>query len=57
MVDLKEKEFYEKNMIKTIAQGNIDDCKDFIAAQQEYIRLLVAENEKLREKILDNIFR
>lgn len=54
MVDLKN-DFYEKNMVKTITQGIIEECREFIAAQQEYIRLLIKENEKLREYVLDNL--
>ncbi len=40
-------------MLKTITQGTIEQCRDFIAEQQEYIRSLVSENEKLREYVLD----
>ncbi len=53
MIDLKRKEELEKCMLKTITQGTIEECRDFIAEQQEYIRSLVSENEKLREYILD----
>lgn len=54
MVNLKD-DFYEKTMLKTITQGTIEDCRDFIAAQQEYIRSLIKENEKLREYVLNQI--
>lgn len=53
MIDLKRKEELEKDMLKTITQGTIEECRDFIAEQQEYIRSLVSENGKLREYILD----
>ena len=54
MVDLKEIDFYEKNFVKNATQGTIEECRDFMAAQQEFIRSLVKENEKLRERILDD---
>lgn len=54
MVNLKD-DFYEKEMLKTITQGNIEDCREFIVAQQEYIRSLVKENERLREYTLDQL--
>ena len=54
MVDLKD-DFYEKNMVKTITQGAIEECREFIAAQQEYIRSLIKENERLREYVLDQL--
>lgn len=54
MINLKD-DFYEKEMLKTISQGKIEDCREFIAAQQEYIRSLVKENERLREYILDQL--
>ena len=54
MVDLKD-DFYEKNMVKTITQGTIEECRKFIAAQQEYIRSLIKENERLREYVLDQL--
>lgn len=54
MVNLKEIDFYEKNFVKNVAQGTIEECREFMAAQQEYIRSLVKENERLRERILDN---
>ena len=31
MVDLKD-DFYEKNMVKTITQGTIEECREFIVA-------------------------
>lgn len=55
MVDLKKVEYYEKEMARTITQGTIDECGKMIASQQEYIRSLISENEKLRECILDNL--
>ena len=54
MVDLKEIDFYEKNFVKNVTQGTIEECREFMAAQQEYIRSLVKENERLRERILDD---
>lgn len=54
MVNLKD-DFYEKEMLKTITQGTIEELRDFIAAQQEYIRSLIKENEKLREYVLDQL--
>lgn len=54
MVDLKD-DFYEKNMVKIITQGTTEECREFIAAQQEYIRSLIKENEKLREYVLDRL--
>lgn len=54
MVDLKD-DYYEKNMVKTITQGTIEECREFIAAQQEYIRSLIKENERLREYVLDQL--
>ncbi len=54
MVDLKD-DFYEKNMVKTITQGTIEECREFIAVQQEYIRSLIKENERLREYVLDQL--
>lgn len=54
MVNLKD-DFYEKEMLKTITQGTIVELRDFIAAQQEYIRSLIKENEKLREYVLDQL--
>lgn len=55
MVDLKKAEYYEKEMIRTITQGTIDECREMIALQQEYIRSLISENKKLRECILDDL--
>ena len=54
MIDLKD-DFYEKNMVKTITQGTIEECREFIAVQQEYIRSLIKENERLREYVLDQL--
>ena len=54
MIDLKD-DFYEKNMVKTITQGTIEECREFIASQQEYIRSLIKENERLREYVLDQL--
>ena len=54
MVELKD-DFYEKNMVKTITQGTIEECREFIAAQQEYICSLIKENERLREYVLDQL--
>lgn len=54
MVDLKD-DFLQKNMVKTITQGTIEECREFIAAQQEYIRSLIKENERLREYVLDQL--
>jgi len=54
MVDLKD-DFYEKNMVKTITQGTIEECREFIVVQQEYIRSLIKENERLREYVLDQL--
>ena len=54
MVDLKEIDFYEKNFVKYVAQGTIEECRDFMAAQQEFIRSLAKENERLRDRILDD---
>lgn len=54
MVDLKD-DFYEKNMVKTITKGTIEECREFIAVQQEYIRSLIKENERLREYVLDQL--
>ena len=33
MVDLKD-DFYEKNMVKTITQGTIEECREFIAEKK-----------------------
>ncbi len=54
MLDLKEIDFFEKNFLKNVTQGTIEDCREFMAAQQEFIRSLVKEDEELRERILDN---
>lgn len=54
MVDLKEIDFYEKHFVKNVTQGTIEECREFMAAQQGYIRSLVKENERLRERILDD---
>lgn len=54
MLNLKEIDFFEKNFVKNVTQGTIEECREFMAAQQEYIRSLVSENEKLRERILDD---
>lgn len=54
MVDLKEISFYEEHFVKNVTQGTIEECRDFMAAQQEFIRSLVKENEKLRNRILDD---
>lgn len=45
----------EKEMIKTVTRGTIEECHEFISKQQQYIRTLVNENEKLREYILDQL--
>lgn len=54
MVDLKEIDFYEKNFVKNVTQGTIEECREFMAAQQEFMRSIVKENERLRERILDD---
>ncbi len=54
MVDLKEIDFYEKHFVENVTQGTIDECREFMTAQQEFIRSLVKENERLREHILDD---
>ena len=54
MVDFKEIDFYEKNFVKNVTQGTIEECREFMAVQQEFIRSLVKENERLREHILDD---
>ena len=54
MVDLKEIDFYEKHFLKSVTEGTIEDCRKFMAAQQEFIRSLVKENERLRNRILDD---
>lgn len=53
MINLKRKEELEKDMKKIMAQEEIDEYREFIEDQQDYIRSLVAENEKLRIYILD----
>ena len=53
MINLKDIDFYEEHFVKNVAQGTIEECREFMAAQQEFIRSLVRENEKLRERILD----
>ena len=53
MVNLKDIDFYEKIFVKTVTQGTIEECRDFMEAQQEFIRDLVKENEKFRVRILD----
>lgn len=53
MVDLKKIDFYENNFIENVTKGTLEDCRDFAAAQQEFIRSLVKENERLRDCILD----
>lgn len=57
MVDLKEKEMFESDMVAAISRETPDftECKRIISEQQRYIRSLVEENEKLREHILDAI--
>ena len=47
--------FMKKNMVKTITKGTIEECREFIAVQQEYIRSLIKENERLREYVLDQL--
>lgn len=54
MIDLKDADFYEKNFIENVTKGTLDDCRDFAAAQQEFIRSLVKEDERLRDYILDH---
>lgn len=54
MVDLKDIDFFEKNFVKNVTQGTIEECRDFMAAQQEFIRSLVKENYRLRDRILDD---
>ncbi len=54
MVDLKEIDFYEKHFVNNVTQGTIEECREFMAAQQEFMRSLVKENERLRERILDD---
>lgn len=54
MVDLKEISFYEEHFVKNVTQGTIEECRDFMAAQMEFIRSLVKENERMRERILDD---
>lgn len=53
MVDLKRKETFKRGA-KLLCQD--DEFKNLISQQQEYIEILVAENERLREHILDLIF-
>lgn len=57
MINLKDMDFYESEFTKIVTQGEIGECRDFIAAQQEFIRSLVKENERLRERILDDFIR
>lgn len=52
MVNLKEKDILTKNL-NLLCQD--DEFKDIILAQKEYIELLVKENEKLREYVLDSV--
>ena len=52
MVDLKKKDELKKGV--NLLCGD-DEFKDLISRQQEYIESLVAENEKLREILLDSI--
>lgn len=54
MVNLKDMEFYESEFVKNVTQGTIEECRKFMAAQQEFIRSLVKENERLRERVLDD---
>lgn len=56
MVDLNDYFIViEKEMMETVTRGTIEKCCEFISKQQQYIRSLVNENEKLREYILDQI--
>ncbi|MCI9142389.1 MAG: hypothetical protein HFH87_07165 [Lachnospiraceae bacterium] len=57
MVDLKEKEMFESDMLAAVSREMpyFAECKRIISEQQRYIRSLVEENEKLREHILDTI--
>lgn len=52
MVDLKKKDELKKGV--NLLCGD-DEFKDLISQQQEYIELLVKENEKLRNRILDTL--
>lgn len=57
MVDLKEKEMFDKDITMANSKKYIDanECEIIISQQQRYICSLVEENEKLREYILDAI--
>lgn len=57
MVDLKEKEMFESDVVTAVSRETPDftECKRIISEQKRYIRSLVDENEKLREHILDTI--
>lgn len=57
MVNLKDIDFYEKNFLEYVAQGTIEECREFMAAQIQFIRSLVKENERLRERILDDFIK
>ena len=40
MVDLKD-DFYEKNMVKTITQGTIEECREFMQRSKNTFVLLL----------------
>lgn len=52
MVNLKEKDIFAKDL-HLMCQD--DEFKDVILSQKEYIELLIKENEKLREYVIDSV--
>lgn len=56
MVDLSEKELFDNDIECAFrVDADIDEFKKIVKEQQRYIKSLVEENEKMREKILDDI--
>ena len=56
MVDLSEKELFDNDIeVAFSVDADISEFKKIVKEQQRYIKSLVEENEKMREKILDDI--
>ena len=56
MVDLSEKEMFDSDIEAAFAKTpDVKEYEHIITEQQRFIKALVTENLKLREKILDMV--